>query len=88
MLEGLITGVQRWSMHLGESDLAAMGETSRKAFENSIVHPAIIPVVVIGMLALVVFIVFINDPSAAFPSSTPSAWLAGKCTAASPATSP
>nr|WP_155149315.1 MULTISPECIES: preprotein translocase subunit SecY [Oscillospiraceae] len=67
MLEGLITGVQRWSMHLGESDLAAMGETSRKAFENSIVHPAIIPVVVIGMLALVVFIVFINDSERRIP---------------------
>ena len=67
MLEGLITGVQRWSMHLGESDLAAMGETSRKAFENSIVHPAIIHVVVIGMLALVVFIVFINDSERRIP---------------------
>ena len=67
MLEGLITGVQRWSMHLGESDLAAMGETSRKAFENSIVHPAIIPVVVIGMLALVVFLVFSNASERRIP---------------------
>ena len=53
--------------------------------DNAIVlHPALIPVFLIGMCLILVFIVFISLSGGRFPSSTPSAWWAGRCTAASP----
>lgn len=65
MISSMYTGVQRWSMHLTTEEIAAMN--NGEAFQNSIVHPAIIPLVVIGMLALVIFIVFINDSERRIP---------------------
>ena len=67
MVQGMVTGVQRWSMHLTDSEISAMGTTQGEAFRNSLVHPAMIPLIVIGVLALVVFIVFINDSERRIP---------------------
>ena len=67
MVQGMVTGVQQWSMHLTDSEISAMGTTQGEAFRNSLVHPAMIPLIVIGVLALVVFIVFINDSERRIP---------------------
>ncbi|WP_294537005.1 preprotein translocase subunit SecY [uncultured Pseudoflavonifractor sp.] len=67
MVQGMVTGVQRWAMHLTDSEISAMGTTQGEAFRNSLVHPAMIPLIVIGVLALVVFIVFINDSERRIP---------------------
>ena len=67
MVEGMVVGVQRWSMHLTDSEISAMGTTDGEAFRNSLVHPALIPLIIIGVLALVVFIVFINDSERRIP---------------------
>ena len=67
MVQGMVTGVQRWAMHLTDSEISAMGTTQGEAFRNSLVHPAMIPLIIIGILALVVFIVFINDSERRIP---------------------
>ena len=67
MVSDMYVGVSRWMNPLSEETLAGMGETQRKAYESSILHPAAIPVIVIGMLALVVFIVFINNAERRLP---------------------
>ena len=50
-----------------EEQLAAMSEVERAAYENSILAPWMIAVIVIGMLALVVFIVFISNAERRLP---------------------
>ena len=67
MVQDMVTGVQRWAMHLTDSEISAMGTTQGEAFRNSLVHPAMIPLIVIGVLALVVFIVFMNDSERRIP---------------------
>jgi preprotein translocase subunit SecY len=67
MLYNMYIGVQRWAMHLTTEEIAAMGTSQGESFQNSIVHPAMIPLIVIGMLALVIFIVFINDSERHIP---------------------
>ena len=67
MLMSMVQGVQRWSMHLTDEEITAMGTTQGEAFRNSLVHPAMIPLIIIGILALVVFIVFINDSERRIP---------------------
>ena len=67
MLMNMVNGVQKWSMHLTDDEIAAMGTTQGEAFRNSLVHPAMIPLIIIGILALVVFIVFINDSERRIP---------------------
>ena len=67
MVSDMYVGVSRWMNPLSEETLAGMGETQRKAYESSLLHPAAIPVIVIGMLALVVFIVFINNAERRLP---------------------
>ena len=67
MGQGMVPGVQRWAMPLTDSEISAMGTTQGEASRNSLVHPAMIPLIVIGVLALVVFIVFINDSERRIP---------------------
>ncbi|MEQ2444870.1 preprotein translocase subunit SecY [Pseudoflavonifractor sp. CLA-AP-H29] len=67
MLMNMVNGVKKWSMHLTDSEISAMGTTEGEAFRNSLVHPAMIPLIVIGILVLVVFIVFINDSERRIP---------------------
>ena len=65
MLMNMVQGVQKWSMHLSDEEISAM--SNGEAFRNSLVHPAMIPLIIIGILALVVFIVFINDSERRIP---------------------
>lgn len=67
MISSMYTGVQRWFMHLTAEEITAMGASQAESFRKSIVHPAIVPLVVFGMLALVIFIVFINDSERHIP---------------------
>ena len=67
MVSDMYVGVSRWMNPLSEETLAGMGETQRKAYESSLLHPAAIPVIVIAMLALEVFIVFINNAERRLP---------------------
>ena len=67
MISDMYVGVSRWMNPLSEEALAALSETERKAYESSVLHPAAIPVILIGMLALVVFIVFINNAERRLP---------------------
>ena len=65
MLMNMVQGVQKWSMHLSDEEISAM--SNGEAFRNSLVHPAMIPLIIIGILALVVFSVFINDSERRIP---------------------
>ena len=72
MINSMITGVQRWSAMRGftEEDITALGgvdSTVYKAWQNTSLHPGFIPVIIIGMLALVVFIVFISNAERRLP---------------------
>ena len=67
MISDMYVGVSRWMYPISEEALAALSETERKAYESSVLHPAAIPVILIGMLALVVFIVFINNAERRLP---------------------
>jgi len=67
MISDMYVGVSRWMNPLTEEALSSMGETERKAYESSILHPAAVPVIIIGMLALVIFIVFINNAERRLP---------------------
>ena len=57
MVMTLINGIRNWSN----------GLVSTEENPISIIHPAFIPLVLIGMLALVAFIVFINDAERRIP---------------------
>jgi preprotein translocase subunit SecY len=70
MVSAMITGVQRWMTPLDEDTITLMGgtdSTTYKAWVNSCLHPAFVPVIIIGMLVLVVFIVFINNAERRIP---------------------
>ena len=67
MLSDMISGIQAYLNPLDEEALSAMSETARAAYENSILAPWMIAVIVIGMLALVVFIVFISNAERRLP---------------------
>lgn len=67
MIQSMITGFQHWANPLTESQMSGMTATSVQAYQNAAVHPAMIPLVVIGMLALVIFIVFISDSERRIP---------------------
>ena len=57
VIQTMISGVQNW----------ASGAVSTEAKPISILHPAFIPLILVGMLALVIFIVFINDAERRIP---------------------
>ncbi len=59
MIQGLINGVQYWS--------ANNAGTLNESLQRSIVHPAMIPVVILGMLLLIVFIVYVDDAERRIP---------------------
>ena len=58
MISSMISGVRYWNVE------KSGGELPTGAFA---LHPALIPVLLIGMLALIVFIVFINDAERRIP---------------------
>ena len=63
----MVSGVQNWSTPLTEEQKTAMGETAVKAYENTMLHPGFIPVILIGMLAIIVLIVFISNSERRLP---------------------
>ena len=70
MISSMVTGVQHWAVELSEEQITAMGgvdSTVYKAWMNTCLHPGFIPVIIIGMLALVVFIVFISNAERRLP---------------------
>jgi preprotein translocase subunit SecY len=58
MISSAITGVRYWSMQNSGTTLPT---------NASPLHPALIPLLIIGILALIVFIVFINDAERRIP---------------------
>jgi preprotein translocase subunit SecY len=67
MVQSMIVGVQRYHNPLTDEMRSSMSQTSITAYEKSVLHPGIIPVIILGMLALVVFIVFITDAERRLP---------------------
>ena len=67
MLGDMITGIQYYRNPLTEEQLEAMSETDIAAYNNLMLAPWMIAVVVIGMLALVVLIVFIYNSERRLP---------------------
>ena len=66
----MINGVQQWMNPLSEEAITALGgvdSVAYKAWKNTCLHPAFVPVIIIGMLALIVFIVFISNAERRLP---------------------
>ena len=70
MVTSMVTGVRNWMTPLDEETIAMLGGvegTAYKAWKNSCLHPGFIPVIIIGMLALIVLIVFISNSERRIP---------------------
>lgn len=67
MISAMVTGVQYWMNPLTEEMESLMGETSVAAYNNQMLHPAFIPVILVGVLALVVLIVYISNSERRLP---------------------
>ena len=65
----IYTGVTRWAAGLSAEELTQMGmsETAITAYQKSLLAPWMVAVVILGMLALVVFIVFISNAERRLP---------------------
>ena len=63
------TGVTRWLNPLTTEQMSSLNWTAEQiaAYQKSLLHPAFIPVIIIGMLALIVFIVFIQNAERRIP---------------------
>ncbi|MCI8870585.1 MAG: preprotein translocase subunit SecY [Lawsonibacter sp.] len=70
MVGSMITGVQHWMTPVTEEMIESWGGTESTGYltwMNSRLHPAFVPVIIIGMLALIVFIVFIDNSERRLP---------------------
>ena len=67
MVGDVITGLGYYNNPLTDEMKAGMTETQIAAYENAMLAPWMIPVIIIGMLALVVFIVFISNAERRLP---------------------
>ena len=69
MVGDIYTGVTRWAAGLSAEELTQMGmsETAITAYQKSLLAPWMVAVVILGMLALVVFIVFISNAERRLP---------------------
>ena len=63
----MISGVSTWSLLKDETFTAELSEAELAAYQSAALHPAMIPVIVIGALALVVFIVYISNAERRIP---------------------
>ena len=66
----MVSGVQNYLNPPTEEIIASMGgvdSVAYKAWKNSCLHPAFVPVIVIGVLAIVVLIVFITNSERRLP---------------------
>jgi len=60
-------GVSIWSQLQDETVTSQLSEAALKSYQKAALHPAMIPVIIIGALALVVFIVFITNAERRIP---------------------
>ncbi len=81
MVLAMITGVNRWNeirtggitlasqtqVYVDQGMSAADAAEQAEAFMNSSLHPAFIPLFIVGMLALIIFIVFITNSERRIP---------------------
>lgn len=67
MVTDVITGVGYYNNPLTEDQMSAMTQTQIDSYNKLALAPWMIPVIVIGMLALVVFIVFISNAERRLP---------------------
>ena len=67
MVSDMITGVTYYNNPLTDDMKAAMGEAAVKQYEALSLAPWMLPIIVIGALAMIVFIVFINNAERKIP---------------------
>ena len=67
MVSDMITGIRYYLNPLTEEQMESMSATDIAVYENLMLAPWMIAVIVIGMLALVVFIVFISNAERRLP---------------------
>ena len=67
MVSDMITGVTYYNNPLTDEMKAAMGEAAVKQYEALSLAPWMLPIIVIGALAMIVFIVFINNAERKIP---------------------
>ena len=67
MVRDVITGLGYYNNPLTDEMKANMTDTQIAAYQNSVLAPWMIPVIIIGLLALVVFIVFISNAERRLP---------------------
>ena len=69
MVGDIYTGVTRWAAGLSAEELTQMGmsETAITAYQKSLLPPWVVALIVVGMLALVIFIVFISTAERRLP---------------------
>ena len=67
MVSDMITGVSYYNNPLTDEMKAAMGEAAVKQYEALSLAPWMLPIIVIGALAMIVFIVFINNAERKIP---------------------
>ena len=67
MVGDIITGLGHHNHPLTDEMKASLSETQIAAYENAALAPWMVPVIIIGMLALVVFIVFISNAERRLP---------------------
>ncbi|NCB62347.1 MAG: preprotein translocase subunit SecY [Clostridia bacterium] len=67
MITEIYSGVSRFFNPLTADEMSGWTTQQIAAYEKTLLHPAMIPVIVIGMLLLVVFIVFINNAERRIP---------------------
>ena len=66
----MYTGVRNWMSPIDPEQYESVGLTTAEQiaqYENSFLHPALVPVIVLGALALVVFIIFISNAERRIP---------------------
>ena len=67
MVSDIVTGLGYYNNPLTDEMKSSMTETQIAAYQNAALAPWMIPVIIIGMLALVVFIVFISNAERRLP---------------------
>ncbi len=67
MIGDLVSGVHHYMNPLTDEVREQMGETAAAAYDNLALAPWMVAVIVVGMLALVVFIVFISNAERRLP---------------------
>ena len=67
MVRDVVTGLGYYNNPLTDEMKASMTDTEIAAYQNSALAPWMVPVIIIGMLALVVFIVFISNAERRLP---------------------